>query len=118
MKGIESMKTERLEDATGLKQPWDEQSAVPALAIAGEFGADDALYHIHQAHMERGLQLEEQALKARSHRSTESMPHKRQRWGGGDDDAGLDNFSLLVMPIAILVQVELFGFKGRVCLSP
>ena len=47
------------------------QSAVPALAVAEQFGADDALYHIQEAHMQRGLELEEQALEAR--RSFEEM---------------------------------------------
>ena len=42
----------------------DTQSAVPALAVAEQFGADDALYHIREAHMQRGLELEEQALEA------------------------------------------------------
>ena len=43
----------------------DTQSAVPALAVAEQFGADDALYHIQEAYMQRGLELEEQALEAR-----------------------------------------------------
>ena len=62
----------------------DTQSAVPALAVAEQFGADDALYLIWEAHMQRGLELEEQALEAR--RSFEEM-RKRMladpRWSKG-----------------------------------